>query len=317
MAGLGNITRRIEDAPSSIIFQFVSTFGSGVVSERLGMSPILSVVAYGMTLARLPGAYQSASLRIPSFAVWDTAVVVLNIVAFLVIGLELGAVITAAPEGELGRWATVGTAVLLTVIAVRSRLDARGRPLEPSQIDRHEGWDVDGVPRTGAPASSSAGRARGASSPLRRRWPCLATSLSATCSVLRLRRHARPPRDPRADRCAPLVKALRLADDGPVAREVRTARVALAEAGLSATRDGRRGRRDPAGGTGVRTRVAQEATEGEAGRHRPEKALRARVLAVRRQRLLALRRDGMIGDDAFHIIEEELDLADLATATRT
>ncbi len=61
---VGNITRRIEDAPSSIIFQFVSTFGVWVVSERLGMSPILSVVAYGMTLARLPGAYQSASLRI-------------------------------------------------------------------------------------------------------------------------------------------------------------------------------------------------------------------------------------------------------------
>ncbi len=116
----------------------------------------------------------------------------------------------------------------------------------------------------------------------------------------------------------PLVKALRLADDGPVAREVRTARVALAEAGLSATRD------DAAAGAEIlreelefERRVAQEATEGDGRPTPPEKALRARVLAVRRQRLLALRRDGMIGDDAFHIIEEELDLADLATATRT
>jgi CPA1 family monovalent cation:H+ antiporter len=46
-------------------------------------------------------------------------------------------------------------------------------------------------------------------------------------------------------------------------------------------------------------------------------ALRERILAVRRERLLALRSDGVIGDDAFHRIEEELDFADLALARRT
>jgi CPA1 family monovalent cation:H+ antiporter len=33
------IIRRIEDAPSSIIFQFVSTFGVWVIAERIGLSP--------------------------------------------------------------------------------------------------------------------------------------------------------------------------------------------------------------------------------------------------------------------------------------
>ncbi|WP_294642001.1 sodium:proton antiporter [uncultured Aureimonas sp.] len=315
---VGNITRRIEDAPSSIIFQFVSTFGVWVVSERLGMSPILSVVAYGMTLARLPGAYQSASLRIPSFAVWDTAVVVLNIVAFLVIGLELGAVITAAPEGELGRWATVGTAVLLTVIAVRLVWTLAAALWSRRQIDRHEGWDVDGVPpdwRTGLVVGWAGTRgivtvatALALPGDFPERDMLLFCAFAVTLGTLVIQ----------GPTLRPLVKALRLADDGPVAREVRTARVALAEAGLSATRD------DAAAGAEIlreelefERRVAQEATEGDGRPTPPEKALRARVLAVRRQRLLALRRDGMIGDDAFHIIEEELDLADLATATRT
>jgi len=41
------------------------------------------------------------------------------------------------------------------------------------------------------------------------------------------------------------------------------------------------------------------------------------MVAVRREHLLALRSDGVIGDDAFHRLEEELDFADLALASRT
>jgi len=37
---------------------------------------------------------------------------------------------------------------------------------------------------------------------------------------------------------------------------------------------------------------------------------------ARRNRLLAMRRDGVIGDEAFHRIEEELDLAELALTGR-
>ena len=42
-----------------------------------------------------------------------------------------------------------------------------------------------------------------------------------------------------------------------------------------------------------------------------------KMLAARRERLLALRSDGVIGDEVFHRLEEELDLADIAVATRT
>ena len=103
----------------STIFQFVSTFGVWVIAERIGLSPILTVVTYAMTLARSGPVLQPAYLRIPSYAVWDTAVVVLDVLAFLLIGLELGPVIAAAPAGNLGRWVVVGSAVLTTVIIVR------------------------------------------------------------------------------------------------------------------------------------------------------------------------------------------------------
>src|SRR3954465_1923699 len=113
------MTRRIKDAPSSIIVQFVSTYGVWMLAERAGLSPILTMVTYAMTLARSRPAYLPARLRIPSYAVWETAVLVLNVLAFLVIGLELGPVIEAAKPGDLGRWLGVGAAVLATVIGVR------------------------------------------------------------------------------------------------------------------------------------------------------------------------------------------------------
>ena len=37
------------------------------------------------------------------------------------------------------------------------------------------------------------------------------------------------------------------------------------------------------------------------------RALRRRALAAERQRVTAMRREGRIGDDAYHVLEEELD----------
>src|SRR3954452_9079370 len=116
---IGKVARRITDAPSSIIVQFVGTYGVWVLAESIGLSPILTMVSYAMMLARLTPAYLSARLRIPSYAVWETAVLVLNVLAFLVIGLELGPIIAAAQPGQLGRWTALAAAVLVTVITVR------------------------------------------------------------------------------------------------------------------------------------------------------------------------------------------------------
>ena len=83
------LTRRINDAPSSIIVQFVSTFGVWIVADRIGLSGVLTIVGYAMTLARTAPARTPARLRVPSYAVWDTAVFVLNVLAFVLIGLQM------------------------------------------------------------------------------------------------------------------------------------------------------------------------------------------------------------------------------------
>ena len=46
------VTAQVRDAPSSTVLQFVATFGVWILSERLTLSPIITVVVYAMTPAR-------------------------------------------------------------------------------------------------------------------------------------------------------------------------------------------------------------------------------------------------------------------------
>ncbi len=59
------ITESVDDIPSSIILQFSSTFIVWIVAERLGFSPILTVVTYAMTVAHYAPA-RSPARRISS-----------------------------------------------------------------------------------------------------------------------------------------------------------------------------------------------------------------------------------------------------------
>ena len=78
----------VRDPASSTVLQFVSTFGVWLLSERLGLSPIITVVVYAMTLAQAAPGQLGARLRISSYSVWETAVFVVNVLAFVLMGLQ-------------------------------------------------------------------------------------------------------------------------------------------------------------------------------------------------------------------------------------
>ena len=69
--------------------QFAGTFMVWIVAEHIGLSGILTIVVYAITLARTAPAGTPARLRVPSYAVWETVVFVLNVLAFVLIGLQL------------------------------------------------------------------------------------------------------------------------------------------------------------------------------------------------------------------------------------
>ena len=113
------LTERVTDVPTAIILQFVSTFSVWILADRIGLSGVLTMVCYAMTVARTSPERTPARIRIPSYAVWETVVFMMNVLAFVFIGLQLRPILDRVEPALRGRYFAVALAVLLTVIVVR------------------------------------------------------------------------------------------------------------------------------------------------------------------------------------------------------
>src|SRR4029077_7809051 len=113
------IIDRVQHVPTAIILQFVSTFGVWILADRIGLSGVLTMVSYAIMAARTAPERVPARIRIPAYAVWDTAVFVLNILAFVFIGLQIRPILDALDPAARRQYFVVAAAVLLTVIVVR------------------------------------------------------------------------------------------------------------------------------------------------------------------------------------------------------
>lgn len=111
----------------------------------------------------------------------------------------------------------------------------------------------------------------------------------------------------------PLMLRLKLADTGEVEAEIRLARQRTAEAALNALAQ----LPGP-----IETLLEEHRTllrQSEQGPTADDELLltaRQHVLTVQRHTLIELRASGVIGDDAFHVVEEELDLFEFYTERR-
>jgi CPA1 family monovalent cation:H+ antiporter len=108
----------------------------------------------------------------------------------------------------------------------------------------------------------------------------------------------------------PLIIGLKLRDDGSVKREVLLACERLVHIGLAALEKEQspeaRSLREE-----LESQLEQVRSDQPAGEPGQYDVLRARIVAAQRQALLGMRSSGEIGDDAFHQVEAELDVAEL------
>ena len=110
---------RVQHVPTGIILQFVSTFAVWMLAEHIGLSGVLTVVCYAITAAQSAPGRIPARIRIPTYAVWETVVFALNILAFIFIGLQIRPILEGLEAADRSRYFAVAGAVLLTVIVVR------------------------------------------------------------------------------------------------------------------------------------------------------------------------------------------------------
>ncbi len=303
------LTSRIEDVPTAVIVQFVGTFGVWIAAERLYLSGILTMVVYAMSVARTAPDVIPARIRIPSYAVWEVAVFLLNALAFILVGLQLKPIVRELERAALVEYIGIALVVCAAVILVRiawvlgTHL-VRG-PRTPV-ARRHAivmAWaGMRGTVTLAAALALPAG--------FPHRDLILFTAFSVVLGTLVAQGLT----------LKPIMAWLGLEHDDSVEREVRLARVEALRAGAAALVDAA-GETDSTDLLRRKYRVRLERAEsrlagtGSAGR--PENGARAYATAARaamaaeRRRLSELRADGTIGDDAFHRIEEELDRAEL------
>jgi Na+/H+ antiporter len=309
---------RVGDAPVAIILQFSLTFGVWIAAEAAGLSGILTIVVYAMTIARMSGQRFPARMRVPVFAVWETAVFVLNAFAFVLIGLQIGPIWERLGDLRYS-YATIALAVLAAVIlarfawvmafnkAIRMRIDRYGfnpprpmmRPTAASGVVIS--WaGMRGIVTLAAAFAVPETLADGAPFPYRDL--ILLTAFTVTLGTLTLQGLT----------LKALILRSGLSDDDPVGREVRLARVEVHRAALAAIEG------DDSLPAKLLRKEYQGAIElnqgdGSGSDERPGGALRRKAIAAARQRMVELRRDSVIGDDAFHIVEAELDWAELGS----
>jgi monovalent cation/hydrogen antiporter len=113
------VLRLAQDAPASIVLQFCSTFGIWVLADKLHLSAILTVVTYGIALAQLSPRQSAPILRLKSYAVWETAVFLANVLAFTLIGMQLAPLLAELGPDQRQSYFITGAAILATVIGVR------------------------------------------------------------------------------------------------------------------------------------------------------------------------------------------------------
>lgn len=305
------LSPKLAGSVSGTIAQFVSTFVVWIIADRLHLSAILAVVAYAMTIARYAPEQTSARDRIHAYSVWEAVVFVLNVLAFLLTGLQARSIIASMKPANLWNDLRFAAGIVVIVIVVRVAwvmLYNRLRAWRPSLDGKPHG------PRHGPTLAQGAVVA----------W-CGTRGLVTLAAALSL-----PPDFPGRDlivltafavvigtlvgqglTLGPLVKWLNFKPDGTFDAELSRARINLLDYGVESFKN----HKDEAAER-LRAIYATERAASDKGRHPREVTkfdkLRRHSIGKMRQRLADMRRNGEIDDDVFHALELELDVSELA-----
>jgi monovalent cation/hydrogen antiporter len=308
------LTTWLQHVPTSIILQFVSTFGVWMLAEHIGLSGVLTMVCYAIALARTAPERTPARMRIPSYAVWDTVIFALNILAFIFIGLQIRPILESLEPVHRNQYFAVAGAVLLTVIVVRI---AWHMPFNAVVRWRH--------------------RRHGFHPPRPMLRPTIGSGLIISWAGMRgivtlAAAMALPPAFPYRDvivltafsvvlgtlaiqglTLKPLLRALNLHDNDPIGTELNAARERALQAALASFAADR----SPVAilvrqeFTAILANERADADAGDTTSTTHGEIYRGAVQAAR-QAILTMRASYEIGDDAFHRMEEELDWLEMA-----
>jgi CPA1 family monovalent cation:H+ antiporter len=298
---------RLAGTLGSILFQFIATYAIWMIATALHFSAILAVVAAAMTLSTQRTYRIPARDRIHSYSIWGTVVFLLNVLAFLLVGLQTREAITALEPGELWKQVAFAFAILGVVIGVRIvwvAICLAAAPLVYSRAQRDAG---EGPTLKRIVVSGWCGM-RGmvtlaAALALPPEFPARGTILLAALTVVLGTLIVQ------GLTLAPIIRWLKFDPDRSHAEELASARRALIEASLAHLGD-----RADDEAVLLKRRYALEhdaAKNVETPFDLSLDRLELECVAAQRKHLHALRHGGHIDEDVFQLLEMQLDLAEV------
>ena len=310
------LAKKVQDIQVSIVIQFIGTFAVWLIADRLGLSAIITVVAFAMTLSRHAPGSTGARHRISSYAVWELAVFVLNVLAFVLIGLQLRGILSRVDSAELNTYLFCAAAVCGAVILVRfvwmpynwfvrwhiRRYGARlPRPMSLPTVGTGLLISWCGMRGIVTLAAALALPDGDPASAFPHRDLIVFCAFCVVLSTLAIQ----------GATLRPLLKILGLRDDGSVERELAIARVETARAAI---------RELESRTTSRSVEILRREYQARMHSGSPEKDdlanLQQHAALAQRRALVELRARSVIGDDAFHAAEQEIDLLELTADAR-
>lgn len=305
----------IAETLGGTIFEFVGAFGIWIIAERLHFSPILAIVAFAMKIAHYAPSRVSARDRVRSYAVWETVVFVLNVLAFLLMGLQARIILTRMHGGSELRQALEFAGVVLAVVVltrivwvmISGRLVHEGllvvlkKPLAAANVPAPSELFI--ISWTGMRGLVTLATSFALPANFPKRDLIVLTAFVVVIGSLVIQGLT----------LGPLMRWLGVEPDRSFARELAFARGTMLDAALAklAMHDGEAAEAVRAEYKAARRSArCSDNPQAETAQDR----LRMEAIAAERAAIAKLRREGRIGDDVFHQLEEELDWSELNAA---
>ena len=295
------LLRFFEGMLSGYLLEYLASFAAWIVAEHLGLSAVLCVVAFAMTLARSTSLSTAPRVRLHTAAVSHTSVLLLNVLAFLLMGIQAQTIVSAMSADRLRQAAWFAGAVIACVVVVRiawvlvynglaRRFDTlRGEgPASTLRQDLLLGW-------CGMRGLVTLAAAIALPTAFPQRDLIVLTAFAVVLATLVLQGLS----------LAPLVRLLGLDGEDGLAAELAAARADLISTALAALSGEK-------GAVADHWRLEFGLAQSSPGTKR---SLGLRALARERERLEALYLEQQVGPEAYAILQEDLDFAEVALSS--
>jgi Na+/H+ antiporter len=139
---VAEVRRRIDDVPVEITISLLTGYAAYLIAEEVGASGVLAAVTAGLYLGWRGPRIASAATRVSGFAVWEFGVYLVNAVIFVLIGLQLRAIVDELADLAMSTVVVSAVAVIATVIGARlvwmftAPYVVRALDRRPSQVAR-------------------------------------------------------------------------------------------------------------------------------------------------------------------------------------